>query len=31
MDARLDVHGLLGLELGDAHDIPNAGGVVTDD
>src|SRR3954470_9462886 len=31
MDARLDVHGLLGLEIGDAHVIRNAGGVVTDD
>jgi carbonic anhydrase len=31
MDARLDVHGLLGLELGDAHVIRNAGGVVTED
>ena len=31
MDARLDVHGLLGLALGDAHVIRNAGGVVTDD
>ena len=31
MDARLDVAGLLGLELGDAHIIRNAGGVVTDD
>jgi carbonic anhydrase len=31
MDARLDVHGLLGLDLGDAHVIRNAGGVVTDD
>ena len=31
MDARLDVHGLLGLQLGDAHVIRNAGGVVTDD
>ena len=31
MDARLDVHGLLGLHLGDAHVIRNAGGVVTDD
>jgi carbonic anhydrase len=30
-DARLDVHGLLGLELGDAHVIRNAGGVVTED
>jgi carbonic anhydrase len=31
MDARLDVHGLLGLQLGDANVIRNAGGVVTDD
>jgi carbonic anhydrase len=31
MDARIDVHGILGLELGDAHVIRNAGGVVTDD
>ena len=31
MDARLDVHGLLGLQLGDAHVIRNAGGVVTED
>lgn len=31
MDARLDVHGLLGLGLGDAHVIRNAGGVITDD
>lgn len=31
MDARLDVHKLLGLEEGDAHVIRNAGGVVTDD
>jgi carbonic anhydrase len=31
MDARLHVHGLLGLEEGDAHIIRNAGGVVTDD
>jgi len=31
MDARLDVHALLGLEEGDAHIIRNAGGVVTDD
>ena len=31
MDARLDVYRLLGLELGDAHVIRNAGGVVTDD
>src|SRR6476620_12733980 len=31
MDARLDVHGLLGLHLGDTHVIRNAGGVVTED
>ncbi len=31
MDARLNVHALLGLEDGDAHVIRNAGGVVTDD
>jgi carbonic anhydrase len=31
MDARLDVHAILGLEVGDAHIIRNAGGVVTDD
>lgn len=31
MDARLDVYRLLGLELGQAHVIRNAGGVVTDD
>ena len=31
MDARLDVHKILGLEEGDAHIIRNAGGVVTDD
>lgn len=31
MDARLDIHELLGLELGDIHIIRNAGGVVTDD
>ena len=31
MDARLDVHKVLGLEEGDAHVICNAGGVVTDD
>ena len=31
MDARLNVHALLGLEVGDAHVIRNAGGVVTDD
>ncbi len=31
MDARLDLHSALGLELGDCHTIRNAGGVVTDD
>ncbi|AEH08538.1 MULTISPECIES: beta-class carbonic anhydrase [Protofrankia] len=31
MDARLDVHALLGLGEGDAHVLRNAGGVVTDD
>ena len=31
MDARLDVHRVLGLQEGDAHVIRNAGGVVTDD
>ena len=31
MDARLDVGRLLGLSVGDAHVIRNAGGVVTDD
>ena len=31
MDARLDVHAILGLDPGDAHVIRNAGGVVTDD
>jgi carbonic anhydrase len=31
MDARLNVFQMLGLELGDAHVIRNAGGVVTDD
>jgi carbonic anhydrase len=31
MDARLDVHKILGLKEGDAHVIRNAGGVVTDD
>ena len=31
MDARLDMHRLMGLEEGDAHVIRNAGGVVTDD
>src|SRR3984885_7029290 len=31
MDARLDVHGLLGIKEGEAHVIRNAGGGVTDD
>jgi carbonic anhydrase len=31
MDARLDVHRILGLNEGEAHVIRNAGGVVTDD
>jgi carbonic anhydrase len=31
MDARIDLHGALGLRLGDCHTIRNAGGVVTDD
>jgi len=31
MDARIDLHKALGLELGDCHTIRNAGGVVTDD
>src|SRR5437899_5883424 len=31
MDARLDVHKVLGLQEGDAHVIRNAGGVVSDD
>jgi carbonic anhydrase len=31
MDARLDLHKILGLEEGDAHVIRNAGGVATDD
>lgn len=31
MDARIDVHAMLGLRQGDAHVIRNAGGVVTDD
>jgi carbonic anhydrase len=31
MDARLDVHAILGIGEGDAHVIRNAGGVVTDD
>lgn len=31
MDSRLDVFGALGLELGEAHVIRNAGGIVSDD
>ncbi len=31
MDSRLDIFALLGLEIGDAHIMRNAGGVVTDD
>jgi carbonic anhydrase len=31
MDSRLDLFGALGLEIGDAHLIRNAGGLVTDD
>jgi carbonic anhydrase len=31
MDARLDLFGILGLAVGDAHLLRNAGGVVTDD
>ncbi|MDQ3862191.1 MAG: carbonic anhydrase [Actinomycetota bacterium] len=31
MDARLDVHKILGLKEGDAHVIRNAGGLITDD
>ncbi len=31
MDARVDPYRILGLELGDAHVIRNAGGVVTDE
>ncbi len=31
MDSRLDVFAMLGLKLGDAHIMRNAGGVVTDD
>jgi carbonic anhydrase len=31
MDARMDLHAILGLREGDAHVIRNAGGVVTDD
>jgi carbonic anhydrase len=31
MDARMNLYGILGLDVGDAHIIRNAGGVVTDD
>ncbi|MBX6764436.1 MAG: carbonic anhydrase [Rubrobacteraceae bacterium] len=31
MDARLDIHRILGLEEGEAHVIRNAGGVITED
>jgi len=31
MDARLDVHRILGVDLGEVHVIRNAGGVVSDD
>jgi carbonic anhydrase len=31
MDSRLDTFAALGLEIGDAHIIRNAGGVITDD
>ncbi len=31
MDARLDVYRILGLQVGEAHVIRNAGGVVSDD
>jgi carbonic anhydrase len=31
MDSRLDLFGALGLEIGDAHLIRNAGGIVTED
>lgn len=31
MDARLDVYRMLGLSLGEAHVIRNAGGVISDD
>ena len=31
MDSRMDVHAMLGLALGEAHIIRNAGGIVTDD
>ena len=31
MDSRLDLFGALGLDIGDAHLLRNAGGIVTDD
>jgi carbonic anhydrase len=31
MDSRLDLFGALGLDIGDAHLIRNAGGMITDD
>ena len=31
MDSRLDLFGALGLDLGEAHLIRNAGGIATDD
>src|SRR5450755_4808223 len=31
MDSRIDVHGILGLAVGDAHVIRNAGGVISPD
>jgi carbonic anhydrase len=31
MDSRIDVFALLGLEVGDAHVIRNAGGIITED
>jgi carbonic anhydrase len=31
MDSRMPLFGMLGLEIGDAHVIRNAGGVITDD
>ncbi|MEO6885759.1 MAG: carbonic anhydrase [Jatrophihabitantaceae bacterium] len=31
MDSRLDTFGALGLQIGDAHIIRNAGGLITDD
>jgi len=31
MDARMDIHKILGLENGEAHIIRNAGGIISDD